>query len=652
MPPLQLLPERLVEQAHGPDQAPDRDLIGAFQAVGEAILAEDDLDDVLHLVIAKLCELLGIRRGSLYLRDPETGLFHGQVGGASPEVDAQVKRLICGVAADRFTQEIVSTRAPVFVADAQEDSRPVRSTMRRWEVRSMLGVPMIAGGEVQGLLFLDDIDRPRRFSDEDQQLAATFANLAAVAITAAKRATELRETVRVVTRQNKLLRRAATLDERLTSQAAAGATIREITSTLAELIGRPCAVYDASHRRIAVGLSSGRDPGPLRLIDETIGREPEVRDALHALQRSRPSAIGPFPSAGLHHRCLVAPVYTRDHTWGYVLVSEGTSAFSAVDSLAANRAATLIALNISMERGASELEAYAREAFVRRLIDGTWPVQEALEQARLHGMRPSAPHVVVLLDSSESKRGLDAITVERAAGSAEMAPVWTAQTEKNTLAMLVELDASDDPLQELRTRLDALVALLGPPSSINVAVSELCSSVDELRAGYQQASRILRLLNAYATEPGSPAMLSAAEVGAGALLLAQTEREDANQFVARALGPVADSSDPRSRELLQTVHSYLRSRGIRKAAAELHVHENTIRYRLARFAELTGLDVLTDSSAQVTTQVALLILYLQGRLGLSSGGHTQRAVEPDHLAVQHRVVDHVTDEGGELLGRP
>ena len=127
----------------------DRDLIGAFQAVGDAILAETELDEVLHLVIARLCELLGIRRGSLYLRDAETELFHGQVGGASPEVDRQVKRLTCGVPADRFTHEIVSTRAPVFIADAQHDPRPVRSTMRAWRVRSMLGVPMIAGGEVQ-----------------------------------------------------------------------------------------------------------------------------------------------------------------------------------------------------------------------------------------------------------------------------------------------------------------------------------------------------------------------------------------------------------------------------------------------------------------------------------------------------------------------
>jgi sugar diacid utilization regulator len=608
--------ERAVSSAAPDDGLADRDLVGAFQAVGEAILGEGELDEVLRLVITKLCGLLGIRRGSLYLRDTETGLFHGQVGGASREVDAQVKHLTCGVAADRFTQEIVSTRAPVFIADAQHDPRPVRSAMRDWQVRSMLGVPMIAGGEVQGLLFLDDMDRPRSFSREDQQLASTFANMAAVAITAARRNSELRDTVRVVTRQNALLRRAARIDERLTSQAAAGATIRDIASTLAELIGRPCAVYDSALRRIAVGLSSGHDPGSLRLIDETVRGEPDVRTAINALSQSRPAMIGPFPRAGLHHRCLVAPVCTRDHTWGYVLVSEAACPLGPVDGIAANRAATLIALHISMERGAAELEAYAREAFVRRLIDDAWAPAEALEQARLHGMRPNAAHAVVILGDSSQEASLDPISVERAAATAQLTAAWLAQTERDTITMIVELgegDPNDDPTAELKDQLQVLLLQLDSSARIRVAISDVCTSLEELRSGYGQASRILSLLRTLGAGPESPTLLRAADVGAGALLLAGTDAAEASRFAARALRSLSESVDERSTELLHTVHTYLVSRGIRKTAATLQVHENTIRYRLAKFAEATGLDVMTDTRAQVTAQVALLILSLQGR---------------------------------------
>lgn len=589
------------------------DLVGAFQAIGEAILGDVELDDVLRLVIGELCSLLGIRRGSLYLRDPESGLFRGQVGGATRDVDARVKRLVCGLEADRFTQEIMTTRAPVFIPDAQHDPRPIRSTMREWQVRSMLGVPMIAAGEVQGLLFLDDLDRPRVFSPEDQRLAAAFANMAAVAITAAKRTSELRETVRVVSQQNRLLRRAATIDERLTSQAAAGATIRDIASTLADLTGRPCAVYDGSLRRIAVGPGPAHDLGALRGLDEAIRRDPEVRSAVTNRRRSRSELIGPFPSAGLHQMCLVAPVVTRDHSWGYVLVGDGACPLGPVDRLAASRAATLIALHISIERGATELEAYAREAFVRRLIDDSWSQRDALDQARLHGMQPEAPHAVVILAAGDHDAGLDPMSVEGAAAAAQLNSVWVAQTETNTLTMIVELPGGDRAA-EFQHDLRLMVSRLGKPAQIRVAISERCTSLEDLRAGYQQANRILSLLRMFATRPESPSMLRAADVGAGALLLAGTEPSEADRFVRCALGPLATSRGERSDELLQTVHTYLVARGIRKTAAACHVHENTIRYRLGKFAEATGLDVLTDTSAQVTAQVALLILSLQGRI--------------------------------------
>jgi PucR C-terminal helix-turn-helix domain len=53
---------------------------------------------------------------------------------------------------------------------------------------------------------------------------------------------------------------------------------------------------------------------------------------------------------------------------------------------------------------------------------------------------------------------------------------------------------------------------------------------------------------------------------------------------------------------------------IRRCALRLHVHENTIRYRLSRVEELTGLAVTHDPDAQLGARLSLLVLMLQGRL--------------------------------------
>ena len=69
------------------------DVVRAFREVGEAIVGDVELGRLLHLVLRKVCELVDVRRGSLYLLDEESGLFHGQVGAeADRAVDDEVKR--------------------------------------------------------------------------------------------------------------------------------------------------------------------------------------------------------------------------------------------------------------------------------------------------------------------------------------------------------------------------------------------------------------------------------------------------------------------------------------------------------------------------------------------------------------------------------
>ncbi|MET9228194.1 helix-turn-helix domain-containing protein [Lentzea sp. NPDC003310] len=57
-----------------------------------------------------------------------------------------------------------------------------------------------------------------------------------------------------------------------------------------------------------------------------------------------------------------------------------------------------------------------------------------------------------------------------------------------------------------------------------------------------------------------------------------------------ALEPLAEIVAPLTDELVQTLEVYLRRGSRRPAASELHVHPNTVDYRLRRVAELTGLD--------------------------------------------------------------
>jgi PucR C-terminal helix-turn-helix domain len=88
-------------------------------------------------------------------------------------------------------------------------------------------------------------------------------------------------------------------------------------------------------------------------------------------------------------------------------------------------------------------------------------------------------------------------------------------------------------------------------------------------------------------------------------LLVNADRRLARDIAAAALAPLADET-PASRErLTDTLAAWLRHRGRTEAvAAALHVHPQTVRYRLARLRELYG-DRLDDPEARFELELAL-----------------------------------------------
>ncbi len=113
--------------------------------------------------------------------------------------------------------------------------------------------------------------------------------------------------------------------------------------------------------------------------------------------------------------------------------------------------------------------------------------------------------------------------------------------------------------------------------------------------------------------PGGPALFTADELGIGALLLSSSDTEAVSSFAEQTVGELV--SEHSKADLLTTLCSFFENMGsIRGSAAALDVHENTIRYRLSRVEELTGLAIMHDPDAQLRARLSLLVLMLKGRL--------------------------------------
>jgi len=242
-------------------------------------------------------------------------------------------------------------------------------------------------------------------------------------------------------------------------------------------------------------------------------------------------------------------------------------------------------------------------------------------RADYHGLALGEPHVVVLLAlREEAPRG--GVTPGRVARAFhEVAPqlrAFVAGVERGA-AVVLEVPDAPSPAEQVRGARavvgDALERL-APDGSVIASISTLCRGVGDYPGAYEQARQVSRGIATFGA-PGRCHVVAADDLGAGRLLLATADRSEADRFVRDTLGALLDTREPSLHALFTTLEAFLEcSRSVRRAAAALDVHENTVRYRLARVSEITGLDVVSDGDVQLAVQLALLILRLEDRLGL------------------------------------
>lgn len=618
-----------------------RRALSALSEVAPEIARVGCVEELLGLISRRAAELVGVGRCAVFMREERCDLFRGSAGccGGGP-LPEPVERWVAGVAADGVTRELLETGRPVIVANARQDPRTVKSTIRHWDARSLMAVPMRHDGRIVGVIVFDEPGRRHEFGEEDAELAAAFADLAATAVAQVRVRLDLQAKLGAAGRQLQALRRAAGVDERLSDLVLEGRSLRELTASLASLLGKPCAIFRPSGEREALALPEGAPESAVpRLLEPQLAAHPEVRRALGENRASRAFVVGPIPGAGVLHRHVVAPITIGGELWGRLVVVEHGGRFSGGDVVAVRRAATLLALQASAEQRAREADWNAASALAAELLVGSADGAFARRRAERLGVSLEASRAVALFGprSGREDDGPDFRAV--AAAFARAAPRLSAQVAAvpGAAAALVEVPDQEAPEGFAAANREALEAVrleLGG-GELLAAISTPRRGRDGYRAAYREARQALDCVRRFAVR-GGPALFAAEELGVGGLLLSGSDPEAVAAFAEEALGQLA--GDPSKADLLTTLGTFFDSMGsVRETAAAFEVHENTIRYRLARVEELTGLAVTHDPDAQLRARLALLVLRLQGRLPESQAWGFRQAATAHAARRAHRV---------------
>ncbi len=562
-----------------------------LQRLSQAAATTTAPDALLRLIIQETTGALETEVCSVYLWDPgREALVLTATNGLS-QVAVGKAQLAMG---EGVTGWVAQQRQPLVVPDVREEPR------FKWipgvdQARfvSMLSTPILAGPRVVGVLNVQT-ERKRLFDQADIDFLSALAGQVAGII-------ERSELQRRLESQLHEIRLSHDIHTQFTRLALSGAGLPSILEAVQTLAGCRVGLYDPDGYRLAGTARAGAGPLPRRVeIPRTIRR-----------------LDGPG-ATGRDGQTLI-PLRAGEDLLAVLMATEASQVDPAIRRRALEHGATVLALELAKERAAAEVERRLRgdllEDLARRRLEPA-EIRRLAQQAERLGFRIGEATWLLLLetDDEQSAAALAARATQDRLNTAltDLArrrfPGSLVVTRSSNIALLLPAD----PEVEAGTELSALqrfgehlletVHTVSRGTSMSLGIGNRTQTVADLPRAYEEARQALRL-----AQRGGRKRLVTSYRGLGAFrLLLEIDRPEAlSRYVDEMLGPLHRYQQGRDTPLIQTLEELIAARwNQREAARRLHIHINTLLYRIQRIEELSGFS-LTDAETRVALAVAM-----------------------------------------------
>ncbi len=530
-----------------------------------------DLEEVLSAVVRLLSDASAVNACFVYLLSDDGERL--VLAAASEPYAALVGEIVLergeGIAwwsADR--------REPVFAQNVMTDPRSKYvPELEEERFQSLLSVPIVGkDGAVIGVISLHT-EAPREFTDSEVDFLVSSASLVAGAIENARLHEDTRRRVAELehlTALGETLARAEHLEEILPSVAA---RTREL------LRAESCHLYllEPASEQLYLRASSPVDSQartPLRLAD-----------------------LGPELARSGRSSRVATPLVAGDELLG-LLIAEGSSEVDLARAVANQTAVALKKIEL-IER---LTEKNLIKDFFEQLARGEGPVAELESRAERLSCNLEQPHLVIAATPPDDR--LERLILAAAPGS-------LFDRRDDSMRALVRIPpGSVDPLVEQIRRIRRKLG-----ADLAIGISNPCRGAASFQAGFEEARHALLGTTVLSDKPE---LMTYEELGPYKYLLRMSFDPNLRDRHREAVGRLAEYDRQRSTSLLKTLEEFLRRRGnISSTAEALYVHPNTLRQRLRRIAQLSGLDLRREDWLMV--EIAVKLVKLQEALGHTSG---------------------------------
>ena len=377
----------------------------------------------------------------------------------------------------------------------------------------------------------------------------------------------------------------------------ADSTLKNTLDRAAVLIGNPLMAVDNSYR--VVGTSAEQTVEDLQWMDsirkgvcsyEFISQFNRVSEIETLKEGDTPVVAG----------CLVSPMrrcicklYVDKKPVGYLLSIESEHPFSEVSVELLDVAGRFVSKALAMQ--ALEMNRdiiHTAWDAVINAIEGV-PGSDASLEAHLKraGLRSGSRYHLMLIALRKYKTGEDPIeSIYQQVRT--IFPLCVFSYYKQDAVVIVDYDGSTDALYRLLDdHREGLVS-----RGLHVTISDPFHRFGDVRRCYCQARRAQQILE---STGGSQVICAYEQVRIPDMLLTPMETKEAPLFIREKELALYQYDQANGTEYFRTLYSYiLHSRRLQDVSDELHIHKNTVNYRVKRVKELFDLD-LDDAAVRL-----------------------------------------------------
>ncbi len=299
-----------------------------------------------------------------------------------------------------------------------------------------------------------------------------------------------------------------------------------------------------------------------------------------------------IPPVGKLPARVVAPIMGASGEFtGYLVAAVGERGHD-VTRRALSVSRGLIAYQMSVRQDIEASVASLRQTLLTDLLEKRFSEQQLATQAAKLGHDLTATHVVLAVGTRGpefgrvSDRLLRVVDHASAQASAASGGTLIGIVEDMVLAFVPEPVPAGDLAMAQAVHDEAAAEGI----CVVVGIGPACPKAEEMPATASRARWAVQVLRTTTQGENTPVAHFDA-LGVYGLLFDHQRAGELTAYATRWLGPLVEYDRAHRSELVETLRQLFRQRSLSDAAAALHIHISTLKYRVGRIEEILGMSV-------------------------------------------------------------